>query len=422
MRDAHLAPGLVPPSVEVVPGDWRALRLGDVASNVGGGRLRLTKERDYRSAGFPAYSAAGQDGFVERWEFETSAVVIPSIGSIGTAYRAEGRWTTLANTQVIFPRPELLDHRFLHHRINDTGFWPISGTAQPFIKPSDVGRCWISLPPLPEQRQIAEILDTLDEAIHKTEEIIAKLKQVKQGLLYDLLTRGIDDHGELRDADRHPEQFTDSPLGRIPKGWSCVPVGTLAAVTVGHVGPINEFFTESDHGVPLLSTSHIGAEGQICGRIRRVTRAFDAVRSKTRVGSGDLIVARHGKSGSAALVPDTLPVAQSLNVVIVRQSPGFDSTYLTALLNHAPVRTRLLGGQAGSVQPIVGTRGVAALLLPLAPLHEQKVIASLTSVVLSRLVGEGHVLGKLSLLKQGLMEDLLTGRVRVTKLLEYAAE
>ncbi len=83
------------------------------------------------------------------------------------------------------------------------------------------------LPPLPEQRRIAEILDTLDEAIRKTEQVIAKLQQMKQGLLHDLLTRGIDDNGELRDPERHPEQFKDSPLGRIPRGGGPVRSATF---------------------------------------------------------------------------------------------------------------------------------------------------------------------------------------------------
>ncbi len=77
----------------------------------------------------------------------------------------------------------------------------------------------LTLPPPPEQRRIAEILDTLDAAIRRTEQVIAKLQQMKQGLLHDLLTRGIDEHGELRDPERHPEQFKDSPLGQIPSGW-----------------------------------------------------------------------------------------------------------------------------------------------------------------------------------------------------------
>jgi len=81
-----------------------------------------------------------------------------------------------------------------------------------------------------ERSAIAYILDTADEAIVKTETLIAKLKAIKQGLLHDLLTRGLDENGELRDPERPPEQFKDSPLGLIPGEWEVLPlekVGTL---------------------------------------------------------------------------------------------------------------------------------------------------------------------------------------------------
>ena len=61
------------------------------------------------------------------------------------------------------------------------------------------------------------MLDTVDEAIAKTEAVIAKLRQVRAGLLHDLLTRGLDENGQLRDPIAHPEQFQDSPLGGIPE-------------------------------------------------------------------------------------------------------------------------------------------------------------------------------------------------------------
>ena len=92
-----------------------------------------------------------------------------------------------------------------------------AGSAQPVLNIGLVERLATPVPPISEQRRIAEILDTLDEAIRKTEQVIAKLQQMKQGLLHDLLTRGIDDNGELRAPDQHPEQFKDSPLGRIPR-------------------------------------------------------------------------------------------------------------------------------------------------------------------------------------------------------------
>ena len=66
----------------------------------------------------------------------------------------------------------------------------------------------IGLAPLPEQRQIAAILDTLDEAIRRTEQIIAKLQQMKQGLLHDLLTRGVDENGNLRPPPSMPRTST----------------------------------------------------------------------------------------------------------------------------------------------------------------------------------------------------------------------
>jgi type I restriction enzyme S subunit len=86
---------------------------------------------------------------------------------------------------------------------------------------------------LPEQRRIAEILDTIDEAIQKTEALISKLKAMKQGLLHDLLTRGLDKNGKLRDPKAHPEQFKDSTLGRTPKEWQVVSIGKISRVRRG---------------------------------------------------------------------------------------------------------------------------------------------------------------------------------------------
>jgi type I restriction enzyme S subunit len=77
--------------------------------------------------------------------------------------------------------------------------------------------------PLPicecEQSKIAEVLSTVDRAIAQTEALIAKQQRIKTGLMQDLLTRGIDEHGNLRNETTHT--FKDSPLGRIPAEWVC---------------------------------------------------------------------------------------------------------------------------------------------------------------------------------------------------------
>ncbi len=120
------------------------------------------------------------------------------------------------------------------------------------------------IPLLPEQQRIAKILDTLDEAIRKTEQLIAKLQQVKQGLLHDLLTRGIDENGELRDPERHPEQFEDSPLGRIPRAWRTEPLRDWIGFITDYRGMTPPY---TNKGIAVLSAENIGG-----GRVKSITK------------------------------------------------------------------------------------------------------------------------------------------------------
>src|SRR5439155_12853063 len=87
------------------------------------------------------------------------------------------------------------------------------------ISTDDLLALSVQYPDNPKQSRIAAVLDTVDEAIAKMEAVIAKLKQVRAGLLHDLLTSGLDAHGQLRDPVVHPQQFQDSPLGQIPREW-----------------------------------------------------------------------------------------------------------------------------------------------------------------------------------------------------------
>lgn len=105
------------------------------------------------------------------------------------------------------------------------------GSSYPALNDSDVRCLKIFLPSYGEQQRVSQVLDTLGTAIHETEAIIAKLKAVKQGLLHDLLTRGIDANGELRPPQAEaPHLYKESPLGWIPQEWAALPFGSRVAV------------------------------------------------------------------------------------------------------------------------------------------------------------------------------------------------
>ena len=121
--------------------------------------MRINKG-DYVPDGFPAFSAKGQDGFVAVWEYDRPAVVLSAIGArCGKCFLATGRWTSLANTHLIFPDVTVANPKFLWYQLNDESSWIRSGSAQPFIKPSDIKTRKVKLPPLSEQERIVGILD-----------------------------------------------------------------------------------------------------------------------------------------------------------------------------------------------------------------------------------------------------------------------
>ena len=137
--------------------------LAALAEVRGGGKLGLSG-KDFVPDGFPAYGAGGLNGRLPVYEYDRPAVVLSSIGArCGKCFFVDGRWASLANTQVILPNPALVDARFLWHQLNDEARWPRSGTGQPFIKPSDVKAHEVWLPGLEEQHRIAAILDKVDQ-------------------------------------------------------------------------------------------------------------------------------------------------------------------------------------------------------------------------------------------------------------------
>lgn len=406
-----------------LPTGWSALRLDQFSSFSQGGKLGLTKQDNYRSSGVPAYSAAGQDGFVDRAEYhDTDAVILSAIGAnCGRCFLATGDWTTLANVQAIIPDPSLADARFLHYRVNRDDYWPRSGSAQPFIKPSDMKACWIALPAKPEQSCIARVLDALDTAIHQTEAIIAKLKQVKQGLLHDLLTRGIDANGELRPPQSQaPRLYKPSPLGWIPKEWDVRPLSdyTSADITYGIVqaGP------HVEGGVPYIRTGDMSGERLLADGLLRTSRRIADAYRRSEVRSGDIVIAIRATVGKVLPVPIELD-GSNLTQGTARIAPNTrtDPIFLLWAIRHRRTQQSILAEIKGTTFAEITLHDLRKVPVA-APLdlNEQRVIGERMSGSDELVRRESALLAKLTTQKSGLMDDLLTGCVRVTPLLEAA--
>ena len=107
-----------------------------------------------------------------------------------------------------------------------------ASTGVPSLNRNFVHPIFIACPPIFEQCQIAAVLDCVDAAIEKSEALIAKLRQVRAGMLHDLLTCGVDEKGEIRDPEYAHKQFVTSQFGLIPKIWKLKPLSSLCI----HIG------------------------------------------------------------------------------------------------------------------------------------------------------------------------------------------
>lgn len=261
----------------------------------------------------------------------------------------------------------------------------------------------ITVPMAPQKAQpvIAQVLDTLDTTIRETEVLIDKLKAVKQGLLHDLLTRGIDANGQLRPPQSEaPQLYKKSPLGRIPREWEVVSISDLATNLDGRRIPIKEGFRKAGE-IP-----YYGASGVI-----------DWVDSY--IFDGDYVLL--GEDGEN-VVSRRLPLAfrasgkiwVNNHAHIYEPNPGVDIRFLVELMEAKDYSPWV----SGSAQPKITQEALARLLFVKPSSDEQAAIGVRLEKLNNRIDMETVQLAKLQRSKAGLMNDLLTGRVRVTPLLE----
>ena len=406
----------------LVPNGWRHNQLGKMCDIYGGGRLGLTKEKHYRSSGILAFSASGPDGFVEQTEFHDKAgVVLSAIGAnCGRCFFAFGDWSTLANVQAIIPNSEV-DAKYLFYIVNRDGYWERSGSAQPFIKPSTIRSSWIVYPRhIPEQTKIAEILSTVDQAIEQTEALIAKQQRIKTGLMQDLLTRGIDENGNLRSEETH--EFKDSPLGRIPVEWeseyfhSCI----SGSPKNGIYKPSSAY---GEQGTPIIRIDGFNHGDRIRAESYKKIKLSKLEIDQFSLRDGEILINRVnsiqylGKTALIEYLPEaTVFESNIMRLTIDRQQmlPDFALLILTSplALGHFLRNAKLAVAQAS-----INQQDVNSLRIQRPHLEEQRAIceriASIDDSSRNTLFG----LEKLHQVKTALMQDLLTDKVSVTPLL-----
>ena len=190
------------------------------------------------------------------------------------------------------------------------------GTSINGITRADLLNLEVDLPPKAEQTTIANILATVDHAIAQTETLLAKQRRIKAGLLHDLLTRGIDAQGKLRDPATH--RFKASPVGLVPEEWEVVKMKDVCTkIGVGIATSTTKHFVERD-GVPLIRNQNIREDGIITDDLLMISQPFSELNRNRRLQENDILTVRTGYPGLSSVVTKREEGWQTFTTLISR--------------------------------------------------------------------------------------------------------
>lgn len=349
--------------------------------------------------------------------------IVGRVGAAGAITRVQGRVWASDNALTLEPKGAV-DGDFAHYLLLSAKPWELATvTAQPLVTQSNLGILRVLLPSYGEQRAIAQILDTLDTAIRETEALIDKLKAIKQGLLHDLLTRGIDANGQLRPPQSEaPQLYKESPLGWIPREWDAVELNQLIDPKRPVVYGILMPGYGHPGGVPVVKVKDI-FDGKIhLNDLLLTSPQIDREYSRSRLKAGDLLFTIRGTVGRTAFVPPALDSANITQDTARLAVTGTDARFLRAYLGITVPSRFIATHTLGVAVQGINLRDVRRIPIARPSALEAKAIADKIQSQERRLESESLSVAKLRLAKAGLMDDLLTGRVRVTPLLESAQQ
>jgi type I restriction enzyme S subunit len=314
-------------------------------------------------------------------------VVYPCVGSIGNAavITEDNKYHIQQNIARITPNPAAISSRYLaNYLMSSLGEMEVArlnaSSSQPSVLVGSLRQYRIPLPPTKaEQEAIAEVLSDADALIESLEQLLTKKRQLKQGAMQELLT------GKKR-------------LPGFSEKWEVKRLGELAEIVMGQ-SPSSAHYNNRGDGLPLIQ-----GNADISGR-QTIKRVFTTEVTK-RGRSGDILMSVRAPVGEISRA--VFDVCLGRGVCAIRHPNDF---LYYALIAKEPTWSTL---SKGSTFDSVSSTDVRAFEVDVpADESEQTAIAAILSDMDAEIAALEAKLAKARSIKQGMMQELLTGRIRL---------
>jgi len=394
--------------------------IGECCEILDSSRIPLNEEERNKIPGnIPYYGANGVQDYIDKYIFDEDLILIAEDGgnfeSYETrpiAYRISGKSWVNNHAHILRALKRYNQDYIFYSLVNKNILNYIVGGTRSKLNQRELKTITISIPQQKsEQTAIAHILSTVDKAIEQTEKLIAKYKRIKTGLMRDLLTKGIDENGNIRSEKTH--KFKDSPLGRIPVEWE-----------VHSLEEISTLITDGSHNSPksqsspyvIATVKDMLDDDFNYDQCTQISETDFNLLSKQNCAPifGDVLLSKDGTIGNSFVYKTNRKIIVLSSIAIIRPKDKYDPYYLNYLLQSFYFDIQLLQIQSGSALKRIVVRDIKKLAFPFPANNiEQKLIAAKIHNMDEYIKIQQVEKNKLSKLKSGLMQDLLTGKVRV---------
>ena len=372
----ELREGYKKTEIGVIPEDWEVKKLGEITLSIASGKSNTKSQ----NGDFPIYGSTGIIGWQPYFDYEGEKNLVARVGAnAGTVNKVKGKYCVSDNTLMIsYDKISNIDFDFAFYQLKSLKLNTlVFGSGQPLITGGQLKNISIPLPPLPEQKTIAEVLSDTDNLIQTLEKLIAKKRLIKQGAMQKLLTPKDD--------------------------WEVKKLGEICSPSKKRINPITSQFNYK-----CVELEHISQE---TGRLIGYTYSKDLKSQKSLFFKNDVLFGKLRPYLKKFLFAEFDGVCTT-EIWVLKKTINVESKWLYYLVQSNKI-IEVANQSTGTKMPRAEWKVVGDVDVPLPPLPEQKSIAAILSDMDSEIETLEKKLAKYKQLKQGLMQNLLTGKMRL---------
>jgi len=431
--DRELPEGYKMTELGPLPRAWEVVRLGEIIEEV--------KEKNKSSVDLKVFTVSNVEGLIPSDRFFGKQVYSENtdsykivrqgcfaynpyrinVGSIGLFKESMG---LVSPAYVVFKvtRPDCLHPEFLFRLLKSPFYMSeieriamSRGSVRRSLSYRDLSDFKIPLPPLPEQRKIAAVLSTVQEAKEKTEAVISAARDLKKSMMSYLFTYG---PVPLSDAENIPQKETE--IGMIPEEWEVVRLGDIAELFIGGGTPSTNNKEYWGGEIQWTTSRSINGLYLVNGE-KRITKTGLEESSTHLIPKDNLIIGTRVGIGKVAINKVDIAISQDLTGIFIDKNK-YSLEFLAYQICTDEVQAFFKECARGTTIKGISRGDLKRLPLKIPPLPTQQKIASMLSAIDEKVEAEENKKKALEDLFNTLLHNLMTAKIRVNHLVLDKAE